>query len=179
MSNIFFCADHHFNHEKVITFGIDSRRYPTIEAHDEAIIAKHNDVVRPKDICWFLGDFCLGGDAKKMKTYARRLNGRKRFIFGNHDTFDTADYLEVFEFAHGVWPKYGAVLSHIPLNLECVAERYALNIHGHLHEKSISKKQHRGLFTRTVPNPLYYCVSLEQHNMAPVSLDDIRKARGL
>ena len=81
--NVFFAADLHLNHEKVITFGIMARRYPTIQAHDAAVTEKWNKVVRPRDRVWVLGDVYLGGTAESMKEAVRKLNGNKHLIIGN------------------------------------------------------------------------------------------------
>lgn len=172
MTNVFFTADTHFNHAKVLQFETTVRKFASIEEHDEELIKRWNDRVRPKDIVWCLGDFYLGKDQWQMIDIAHRLNGKKYLIRGNHDTLPTAYYATAFEEVYGVWPKYGFVMSHVPLHPDSV-DRWGLNVHGHLHSNQIKwygiedNPQH----------PSYYCVSVEQHKLAPVSLDEIRKAQ--
>lgn len=120
--NIFFTADTHFNHAKVIQFESTTRNFSTIEEHDETLIKNWNDRVRPK---------------------------------------------------------YGFVMSHVPLHPDSV-ERWGLNVHGHLHSNSVKDvfKSYAGnsdgVTDITPLDKRYFCVSVEQHNLAPVSLDEIR-----
>ena len=60
----------------------------------EVMIDRWNSVVRPNDIIYHLGDFAFGRHNIKI---AERLNGKKRLIMGNHDTYSTADYLSYFD----------------------------------------------------------------------------------
>jgi len=169
MSNVFFTADTHFGHAKVLAFESSTRPFTTIEEHDEELIKRWNDRVRPKDIVWHLGDVYFGKTGEGLVDLIRRLNGKKHLIRGNHDTLDTAYYVTVFDEIYGVWPKYGFVMSHVPLHPESV-DRWGLNVHGHLHSSSIRTDDNYDV------DPRYLCVSVEQHNLAPVSLDEIRKA---
>lgn len=174
MSNVFFTADTHFRHEKVITFESTHRKFTSIEEHDEALIANWNKVVRPKDLIWHLGDVYLGNDIDDFVQLMSRLNGRKMLIRGNHDTFATQAYTLAFEEVYGVWPKYGAVLSHVPLHPDSV-DRWKINIHGHLHS-NVVKQCYEDLsdFDKRSDNR-YICVSVEQTQLFPISLDTLRK----
>ena len=51
---------------------------------DEALISNWNEVVRPTDTVYHLGDFCYKG-RRLPGFYSRRLNGNKFLLFGNHD----------------------------------------------------------------------------------------------
>lgn len=172
--NVFFISDTHFNHEKVLTFEPQSRPFPAIEAHDEALIANWNARVRPKDIVWHLGDVYLGHDREQFLKLMRRLNGDKRLIRGNHDTLPLAVYEQAFNEVLGVWPKYGFVMSHVPLHPDSV-ERWGVNVHGHLHSNRIMRHRRSGFFTYHEPDPRYVCVSVNQTGLAPISLDELRK----
>jgi len=79
MSNIFFTADHHFNHKNIIRFC--NRPFKTLKEMDEALIDNWNSVVEPEDIVYHLGDFSFSDPQR----YLQRLNGRIHLIFGNHD----------------------------------------------------------------------------------------------
>ena len=54
---VFFTSDTHFNHDKEFIYG--SRGYKDRYEHNDALIAKINEVVRPQDTLIHLGDFCL------------------------------------------------------------------------------------------------------------------------
>ena len=57
---------------------------------NEAIIQRHNEIVKPEDIVYVLGDLCLGGGSEEMlqknKGLIERLNGILYIIRGNHDS---------------------------------------------------------------------------------------------
>lgn len=77
---IWFTADTHFGHTKVITYS--HRPFASVEEMDEELIRRWNDRIDRRDEVWHLGDFCFRGDPKR---YFTRLNGRISFILGNHD----------------------------------------------------------------------------------------------
>jgi calcineurin-like phosphoesterase family protein len=82
MSNIWFTADTHFGHKKIIEFC--KRPYETVEDMNEDLIKKWNEVVGVHDDIYHLGDFAFMNKAATQDVI-RRLNGRKILIMGNHD----------------------------------------------------------------------------------------------
>jgi calcineurin-like phosphoesterase family protein len=80
----FFTADTHFGDAPLVR----RRRaqFGSVEAHDEALIARWNTVVGADDTVWHLGDFTAGGSRDHCATVFGRLNGTKRLVRGNHDT---------------------------------------------------------------------------------------------
>ena len=55
---------------------------------NKTLIKNWNNIVRDKDIVYFLGDFVLSKNkAKKAKELMELLNGEIIFIKGNHDKF--------------------------------------------------------------------------------------------
>ena len=107
---------------------------------------------------WHLGDFCFGSTNIAI---AGRLNGRKKLVMGNHDTYPSADYLKYFEKIYGaVGVGEDFLLTHIPVH-ESQFERWKYNIHGHLH-------------THVLADTRYINVSCEQINCTPISIEDIR-----
>ncbi len=175
MTNIFFTSDTHFNHAKVITFEPSLRPFANIRDHDDELIKRWNARVRPKDIVWHLGDVYLGGkdDLDHFHWLMKELNGHKRLVRGNHDTFHIDHYMARFDEVYAIKEKYGFVMTHVPIHPESVG-RWGLNVHGHLHSHRVYCDNYladgRSLDER------YFCVSVEQHNLAPISLDEIRKA---
>jgi calcineurin-like phosphoesterase family protein len=55
-----------------------------VSAMNESIIAAWNDTVAPEDFVFFLGDLAMGKIAESLPL-AKRLNGRKWLVTGNHD----------------------------------------------------------------------------------------------
>lgn len=178
MRKIWVISDTHFGHDNVVTKfkradGSPLRDFKDIVHHDESLILKWNWLVAPEDHVYHLGDFAM---SKKHLAVAHRLNGHKRLVRGNHDIFDTKDYIKAgFEEIYGVRvfrPQdlecdTGAILSHIPLHPESV-QRWAKNIHGHTHANIVRLENGH-------PDPRYICVSVEHTNYAPVLLTDLCK----
>ncbi|MFG5119413.1 metallophosphoesterase [Methylorubrum sp. POS3] len=81
---VFFTADTHFGDAHILRHRGD--RYASIEAHDEALIARWNAVVSEADEIWHLGDFAAHADPAYCAAVFDRLNGIKRLVRGNHDS---------------------------------------------------------------------------------------------
>lgn len=148
---VWFSADTHFCHDKVARL----RGFPGSEEHDEAVIANWNQVVRPGELVWHLGDVGLGSETRVLKQ-AARLNGRLQLVTGNHDPCwpghrearkHQRRWLEVFEsvqaFARTRIDGRLVLLSHFPYRGDHTeTERHAQFrlrdegewlIHGHTH----------------------------------------------
>ncbi|CAO4139549.1 metallophosphoesterase [Methylorubrum aminovorans] len=83
---VYFTADTHFGHARLIREGVLRRPFASVEEHDEALIRNWNAVVTsPSDDVWHLGDFALGASPERCEQIFRRLRGRKHLVVGNHD----------------------------------------------------------------------------------------------
>ncbi|SHJ19022.1 Calcineurin-like phosphoesterase superfamily protein [Malonomonas rubra DSM 5091] len=160
MADIFFTADTHLGHAKILEYEPETRgRFSSIEEHDEHLIERWNSVVRPGDTVWHLGDVSF---QRQGFNSARRLNGYKKLILGNHDILDSQDYLQLFAKLHGsVFFKGVALLTHLPIHPQQF-HRFAFNFHGHLHSKSLD-------------DPRYINVGVDQWDLRPVSWDELKK----
>jgi calcineurin-like phosphoesterase family protein len=84
-----FTSDLHLGHANIIRYS--NRPFSSVEEMDDAIISNINELVKPDDLLWFLGDFCFGprdtnGFIRKAENYRRRINCRNIIlIWGNHD----------------------------------------------------------------------------------------------
>lgn len=172
MSETFICSDTHFSHRGIVEFlradGTKERPWTTIEEMDEALVANWNSVVGPKDKVYHLGDVVIN---RKALPILSRLNGVKRLIKGNHDNFRAEEYLQYFTDirAYGILNDF--ILSHIPLHEAYVKERWKGCIHGHLHSKRVMTLDYRNQDAFEVIDPLYLCVSMEQINYTPITLE--------
>ena len=122
---VWLYSDPHFG-DKELAAGVINR--PT----DEEQIRLINSKVGKKDTLIILGDV---GDIE----CAKKLKGYKILIAGNHDAGLT-NYKDVFNEVYGGALFIGEkiVLSHEPINIP-----FALNIHGHVHDKRVkTDKQH-------------------------------------
>jgi len=163
MGEIFFISDTHFNHKNIINLSrIRREKFNNIEEHDEALIENWNKVIRKRDTVWHLGDVLFG---KKTFEILTRLNGIKKLIKGNHDTYNAKKYLEYFNDVCGVVQfKKDFLLSHVPVIHS--GERWKVNIHGHLHEMCLNSE-------------LHFCVNVEEIDFKPISFEEIKQRLGL
>lgn len=79
---IYFTADTHFGHTNVLKY--ENRPFMCIEEMDNYLIYRWNQVVRPGDTVYHLGDFAFCG-IDRMQEIFSQLNGNKHLILGNHD----------------------------------------------------------------------------------------------
>ncbi len=165
-SDRWFISDTHFGHEKTCTQFLNSdgsflRPFSCAEEMDEQMVQRWNERVKPGDKVYVLGDVVI---AKKHLQTVQRLNGKKRLIRGNHDIFDTKDYVavgfkEIYGARHMDIGEYTMMLTHIPIHSECVS-RFKFNIHGHLHANVLHDQR-------------YINVCVEKIGYAPIHFDEL------
>lgn len=168
MRNIFFIADTHFFHAKIIQFC--KRPYENVQQMNQDLINKWNAKIKSTDKVFMLGDFSLGG-RYQTEEIAQQLNGNKTIILGNHDRLTNKAYLdmgfkEVYRYPILWNERY--LLSHVPLST--VPEGF-YNIHGHFHNNAGSN------IVLTPPN--YFCTSVEVINYEPICATEILKKKGM
>lgn len=158
-------SDLHFGHKNIIKF--ERTEFTTIAEHDAYIAKCWNEIVKPNDKVYILGD--VGGfwrtDLQYMIDLIKSLNGYKILIFGNHDTWPRNKFKE-FGFQEAmkgpIFIRNGKViLSHEPAR-EAFNNPYAINIHGHLHNRNLLLDN-------------YYCVSAKYIDYKPVLIDSFLK----
>ena len=147
---IWFTSDNHFGHENIIKFS--NRPFYNVDEMDATMVMRWNEVVKPTDIVYHLGDFCLG-DATASRKYFAALNGvvrilgntwhhdrrwMKSIMYTGLDAENTVDILppmvvlEFHEYGDGKYPQV-LVLCHYPL-VEWDRKHYgAWHLHGHCH----------------------------------------------
>jgi calcineurin-like phosphoesterase family protein len=161
---------------------------------DEALVKNWNEVVRPADRVNLLGDVVIN---RRCLVTLGRLNGRIRLVKGNHDIFKLADYLPYVDDIAAYHVAKGenggkVIMSHIPIHPESLG-RFGVNIHGHLHAHVVMKPGVRQWVEKAikyegtalehqvdvfkadyspVPDKRYVCVSVEQTNWRPITLEE-------
>lgn len=164
---------HTFGHANILTFtnsdGSRVRKFNSVEEMDETMIENWNNVVKQNDVVYHLGDVVIN---KKFLPHLKRLNGSKRLIMGNHDIFDSKEYLKYFTkiMACRVFPKE-MILTHIPIHRSGI-ERFKVVIHGHLHCNKV--KIMHGDKETNFNDPMYLNVCVENTNYTPINLEEIR-----
>jgi len=74
-----FTSDQHWNHSNIIN--LCDRPFDDVLQMNEVLIKNYQEVVKPKDSVFFLGDFAM----KDHEKIINRLPGQKHLIIGNHD----------------------------------------------------------------------------------------------
>ena len=171
---IFVFSDPHFCQDSINTFkgwdGEPMRPFADAAEGDEEMIRRCNEIVRPQDHLYILGDI-------SMKRYGiakvGRMNGHKRLVFGNHDIYKPSDYLPYFEKFCGSRVLDGLLLTHYPVhpsNLPTVGtKKHWINCHGHIH-RSMGPDRYFEVY-----GPRYYNVSCEMTDYRPVELGELKE----
>ena len=106
---------------------------------NEDMIAKWNEVVKPQDVVYHLGDFAYGhwksDDQNLLPGLFSRLNGQKFLIRGNHDKQDTLKLPWVMLFEQKLLKigKNTIHCSHYPIIDWDQSRNGGYHFHGHTH----------------------------------------------
>jgi calcineurin-like phosphoesterase family protein len=136
------------------------------------MIERHNARVKPADRVYVVGDVAFH---KRELHKLHRMNGRKVLIKGNHDLEDAKTYLQYFDDIRGSHQFDGILITHIPVHPDSLA-RWGFNVHGHLHANRVMMPNYYSDNpNRASIDPRYFCVSVEQINYTPISLEEVKK----
>ena len=184
MSNTFLISDTHFGHTNAWkTFKLDDgvtplRPFTSTEEMDYTMVTNWNNVVRPQDKVYHLGDIAMC-NATRLREIFYRLNGEKVLIKGNHDQGSLSLYAELFKDVRGSHMLDNLVMTHIPLHAASLL-RWRGNIHGHLHNYSVRAPgfvNSKGMimYKDGEDDPRYECVSVERIDYTPIPFETINK----
>lgn len=136
MSDIFFTSDTHYSHAKIIEYS--ERPFSTVDEMNDAMVYNWNSIIQPGDLVYHLGDFSFA-DVDKSTRIAKRLNGQKYLVFGNHDkrlrkepTF-LANWIWAKDFAEIKVGDQKIVMCHYAMLTWNQSHRGSWNLHGHSH----------------------------------------------
>lgn len=178
--NLFFISDPHFSHANLLTGmknGVLMKThirsgFSSVEEMDETIVNRWNATVKPHDKIYLLGDIAM---KKEHVHILSRLNGKKRLILGNHDTFGTKFYAPYFDeiYAMRTLCGDGILATHFPVHPQSVKRGY-VNVHGHIHNSIVGQDTRIALVPFSEQHPKYFNVCVEHHDYTPVHIDIIR-----
>ena len=169
---IYFTSDCHFNHNNILKYEPETRPFNTIEEMNETIISNWNNVVKPEDTVYVLGDMFMGAlDA--IEPIFNRLNGTVKIIRGNHDTRNRlAEYkrlgIEVKDIEYFVYKGRFFILCHFPMTNEEFIRMIVQDnsevvfLYGHIHSNAP-----KGYVDGT------YHVGADTNNLTPISIEQI------
>lgn len=131
--NVFFTADTHFGHKKILELGA-GRPFDSADEMDKALIDVWNEVIRPGDRVYHLGDFCLSPRSRCEQVF-KALRGEKHLVLGNHDAghvgklgWQSVSTLRTLKVGTS-----RMVLCHYPLLTWDGAQKETIMLHGHCH----------------------------------------------
>ena len=168
---IYFSSDWHIGHNK--SFLYEPRGFSSIEEHDKEVLKRCNEIVKPDDELWLLGDLAMSNNETEWDMiYKSLLCQNVYFLQGNHDSINKIErYKNIYNFTHFGYVyimKYSKrrifYLSHYPTivgNYED-GKPSMWNISGHVHGKEKFSKY-----------PNVYNVALDAHDCYPVSIETI------
>lgn len=174
---IFYISDTHFSHANIIRYC--DRPFRDTDEMDELLIQRWNEVVKPSDHVWHLGDLTMHRQIGQIKyRVLDRLNGHKRLILGNHDMDTIEHYAQWFEKIKGCHVHDNILFTHIPVHPESLG-RFRANVHGHIHNHvypaAEKYKWVNGVQDKTRPYTIPYVnVCVEHTNYRPISLEELR-----
>lgn len=178
MADIWFLGDTHFFQQKILEFTVCSggpRIRPDFknlgEMH-EKIVTEHNAVVKPGDKFYHMGDVTFDYGKEFYKLWYS-LNGRKRLIPGNHDDLTNPKFCALFEKIYVMRTfgnkQGGFVCTHMPMRRTSFPMSTVLNLHGHIHEKTVRMVGPGG-----PPDLAYMNTSCEVLNYRPVHIEEVK-----
>ena len=171
----YITSDQHFSHIGMTKFRDSKnnliRNFESVEAMNSYMIDKWNSTVSPTDTVYMLGDIVL---KLRHLDIVRQLNGNIRLILGNHDVYGVDVYREYFTQIYSVkyMHAYNLMLSHIPLHLGSIKEN-AVNVHGHIHNKIITKNNLCEESDWSNQHHKYYNACVEHHDFTPININVI------
>lgn len=157
---IWLTSDTHFGHARIIEYC--DRPFANVGSMDAYLINNWNQVVKPDDTVFHLGDFCMG-DPKK---YLKELNGNKVFLLGDHDKNMSGLTKERLVIIRPLNDEYGnqraITLCHWAMRSWYKSHYASWHLFGH----------HHG---RLEPYGLSFDIGVDCWDFYPVSLDEIAK----
>lgn len=152
---IWFTSDLHWFHTKhedrnIVAFS-DRKEVTTREEHDEWLKQKWNNLVKPGDTVYHLGDFAFTENYEQLADLIGSLHGHKVFVRGNHDgskvwskikknketdsrlgSIAKIDKWLYKHFEHN-GKKIGVMLCHFPMAVWWGQQHGSYMLHGHSH----------------------------------------------
>jgi calcineurin-like phosphoesterase family protein len=133
----YWASDLHVGHANIIKYC--NRPWANVDEMNEGLIARWNHRVLPEDEVFFLGDFTIGLKPAAAAEFARRLNGTKIWIPGNHDSHKLMKELSLVGFMpvapiHEISEQgQHIVMCHYPMLRWNKSSHGSWMLHGHSH----------------------------------------------
>lgn len=135
---VYFTSDTHFNHDKPFIY--ESRGYKDRYEHNDALIAKINEIVRPHDVLFHLGDFCLNITMPEFEQIVSRINCNNiYYIWGNHNSCIRRQYEETLKGEYQrddieVYPYKISKITYLGYYKEVIVNGHLIVLHHYPHQ---------------------------------------------
>jgi calcineurin-like phosphoesterase family protein len=164
MADTWFTSDFHLGHFNIIRYC--NRPFADTREMNAAILERLNAVVKPDDVLYFLGDFCMGGP-KAVAFYRDQIACKTiHFIDGNHDRTARkvpqifTSWSSLAEIKVG---NQGIVLCHYAMKVWPQHSRGTWQLYGHSHGNLPDD-----------PLSLSMDVGVDSHDFRPWHFDEIQ-----
>jgi calcineurin-like phosphoesterase family protein len=130
-------------------------------------VARWNEVVRPEDEVWHLGDFAVGQPTARITALLAELHGRKHLVTGNNDgpaTIEADGWASVRPYVETEVDGIPLVLCHYAFRTWRGMGQGWMNLHGHSHG-------------RLKPQPRQIDVGVDVRDFRPVPLSELISRR--
>ena len=166
--NIFFSSDYHFFHKNVIKYC--NRPFIDVEEMNETMISRHNELVKPNDTIYMLGDIAFVKNINDAVDVLGRMNGNKILISGNHD----AHNLKHKEF-RDCFSKISPLLEIKVDGQMIVLCHYSMNVWNKSHHKSFHLYGHSHGSMPDNINSLSFDVGVDTNNFYPYTYQQVKE----
>ncbi len=163
MRDIWFTADFHLGHRNILRYC--HRPFDTVEQMNATLLDRLNELIKERDLLYFLGDFCLGS-ADTAQSYLRQIRCKNiHVVFGNHDRVlrKLPD--------HFIWAKDLAEVS--VSSQKIVLCHYALRVWNHSHHGSWHLYGHSHGNLPEIPAMPAMDVGVDTHDFRPWHYEEI------
>ncbi len=166
---IFVTSDLHFGHKNIIEY--EHRPYKNVQEMDSDLIKRWNEVVKPKDTIYVLGDFSWY-DGENTNKILQQLNGKKYLIIGNHDErfledkkFDKSLFEEICNYKEIKHNKQKYILFHYPIAEHKGKQKGYFHLYGHIHSSNLELEKYLGASC--------FNVGVDRNDYRPVNIENL------
>ena len=161
---LFFVSDYHFGHRGILEHVPERKRlFGDVENMDNELLKRTNNLVKPNDILFFLGDFCFNKHIHSS-VYLNRINCNNiHWCNGNHDAIEEIATNNKIKSMHDIMEiqinkSINIVLCHYRMASYNKAFHGAFHLYGHEHQNHQSAE-----------DEISYNVGVEWTNYEPLS----------
>jgi len=164
MPDIWFTADFHLDHFNILRYC--NRPFPNVQEMNRVILDQLNRWVKPNDVLYFLGDFCMGSKAR-VAQFRNQIRCKTIFaVPGNHDKQLrklTQEFHWLNDLAEVSVNGQRIVLCHYAMRVWNHSSRGAWHLYGHSHGR-----------LPDLPSSRSMDVGVDTHDFCPWHFDEIK-----